>query len=121
MSEFLTWPNILMALGVLTGVAIWAYRTFSKQSAQLKLQRLILIQDVAQAAYLAVHGFAPSTATTLDDKVAEALKRVAETIAAQTGKPLTPTEKVAAVMHAQAAATKVALSSVPANLVTSPK
>ena len=87
MSQFLTFENLLLVLGGATALGIWAYRTWSKQSAETKLARILLLQSFCQTAYLAVHALASSTGTKVDDKIAEALKRVTETLAAQTGKP----------------------------------
>lgn len=109
MSQFLTFENVLLVLGGATALAIWAYRTWSKQTAETKLARILLIQNFCQSAYLAVHALAPTTQTSVDDKVAEALKRVAEALAAQTGQPLTADESGLAKLQLQATAGKVAL------------
>ena len=44
-------------------------------------------------------GIAGSTATTVDDKIALALKKVAEALSAQTGKPLSAAETAMAKVH----------------------
>ena len=96
--------------GVVTA-AVFAYRSFSKQSAETKLQRIVLVQDLARSAWLAVEGFAPNTVSTLDDKVAAALKKVAETLSAQTGKPLSAGEAAVAKLQLEAQAAKATLAS----------
>lgn len=102
----MTTETILLLVGGLVTAAAFAYRTFSKQSAETKLARLILVQDFARSAWLAVDGVAGSTETKADDKVAAALKRVAETLSAQTGKPLTVGEVAVAKLALEAQAAK---------------
>lgn len=92
----MSFETILLIIGGAVGLGILAYRTFSKQSAELKQQRLYLVQDVTVTAWHAVEGIARLTPSEVDDKVALALKRVAETISAQTGKPLTKGESALA-------------------------
>jgi hypothetical protein len=92
LQELLTFDAILLGLGALVAMGVWLYRTFSKQSPELKRQRLLLVQDIAFGAWHAVDSVATGTATTIDDKIAAALKKISEALAAQTGKPLTPGE-----------------------------
>lgn len=105
----MTLETVLLFVGGLVAAGVFAYRTFSKQSAELKLQRLVLIQDFARSAWLAVEAFAPTTATTVDDKLSAALKKVAETFAAQTGKPLSVGEMAVAKLKVEEVAAKASL------------
>lgn len=88
--NILTFDSALVAVGAFVAAAVWAYRTFSKQSAETKLARLLFAQDIAVSAWHFVEGIASGTSSTVDDKLSLALKRVAETFAAQTGKPIPP-------------------------------
>lgn len=113
MDTDLSLNNLIWLVGLAVGLGIFAYQTFSKQTAEQKRQRLITIQDLAMGSYLWVHSFSGKTATSVDDKIAEALKKVAETIATQTGKPLTGAEIAAATAAAQVAASKAKLQDSP--------
>lgn len=88
MDKLLTLENILFAIGALIAGGVWSYRTLSKQSAELKAHRLAQISQFAHLAYVSVAEFARFTATKVDDKIALALQKVDESLAAAGGRPL---------------------------------
>jgi hypothetical protein len=102
LQQILSVEAIALGVGVLVSGAILVYRTVSKQGADLKLRRLIQIQDGTVVAWHFAEFVAKDTAWTWDDKLAAALKKAAEVISAQTGKPLSESETVAVATRLQA-------------------
>lgn len=96
LSDLLSFDALLIGIGLLVGGGILAYRSFSRQSAELKHRRLVQVQDAIYTAWSAARVVSQQTTWTWDDKVSAVLKKAAEVMASHTGKPLTEAEIAAA-------------------------
>lgn len=92
LKSLLTESNVLAAIGFAVGVAVYAYRSLSKQSAELKAQRLGDVLAFSRLAYKVVAEIAIRTPTKVDDKLALGLKKLNEALEAANKPTLTDAE-----------------------------
>ena len=87
-----TEANVLTAIGVVVGAAVYAYRALSGHNEALKQQRLADIRIFVDLAYRAVNEIARRTPGKLDDKIALGLQKVNEALEAAGKKPTSEAE-----------------------------
>jgi hypothetical protein len=92
LKSLLTESNVLAAIGFAVGVAVYAYRSLSKQSAELKAQRLGDVLAFSRLAYKVVAEIAIRTPTKVDDKLALGLQKLNEALEAANKPTLTDAE-----------------------------
>lgn len=86
LKSLFTEHNVLASIGLLTGAAVYAYVALSKQSKELKAQRLADVLAFSRLAYQVVNEIAIRTATKIDDKVALGLAELNKALE-NAGKP----------------------------------
>lgn len=92
MDSLFTQTNILSALGILIGAAVFAFRSLSKLSAEKKEQRLADVLTFSRLAYKVVAEISIRTESKVDDKIALGLAKLNEALEAASKKPLSPEE-----------------------------